>query len=188
MPPPPRSGRRRGPGGESSATVPAIRSKSSLSRAIRQDRRAALVVNTRSRRGQRLYPAVRARLDAAGFDLLGSFPASRPGELGASLAAAIDLRPDLLIVGAATAASARPRTAWPTATWPLVTATLRHVISGARRSMAEPAFLAVSELWLDTDPPLPLDVDGEIRGTTPTRIVLAPNALRVMVTPDFPGT
>ena len=54
--------------------------------------------------------------------------------------------------------------------------------------MAEPAFLAVSELWLDTDPPLPLDVDGEIRGTTPTRIVLAPNALRVMVTPDFPGT
>jgi len=45
------------------------------------------------------YPAVAARLHAAGFDLLSSFPAGRPGRLGASLAAAIDLQPDLLIVG-----------------------------------------------------------------------------------------
>jgi diacylglycerol kinase (ATP) len=320
------------PGGESGATVPAIRSKSSLGQAIMQDKRAALVVNTRSRRGQRLYPAVLARLRAEGFNLLGSFPSSRPGELGASLEAAIDLRPDLLIVGGGdgsiseathrlahrdmalgllplgttnnfartlaiplnlaeaigvltggkvadvdlghagdavfanlvstglsaqvavtvphqlkrvlgraayplTALAALPRhrafraritvgdrtytlnthqlniangsfhggrpiagdtgaddrllLVYPLggpARPSLVTATLRHVISGARRSMAEPAFLAVSELWLDTDPPLPLDVDGELRGRTPTRIVLAPNALRVMVTPDFPDT
>jgi len=54
--------------------------------------------------------------------------------------------------------------------------------------MTEPAFLAVSELWLDTDPPLPLDVDGEIRARTPTQINLAPQALRVMVAPDFPDT
>ena len=40
---------------------PGMRSKSGLSAAIRQGRRAALVVNTRSRRGMRLYPAVRAR-------------------------------------------------------------------------------------------------------------------------------
>jgi diacylglycerol kinase (ATP) len=38
------------------------------------------------------------------------------------------------------------------------------VARGARRTWAEPAFLAVSELWLETDPPLPLDIDGEIRG------------------------
>src|SRR5205085_1593516 len=76
-----------------------MRSKSSLSAAIRQGRRAAVVVNTRSRRGRRLYPAVRARLDASGFDVLGSFPFGRTGGLDDSLAAAIDLRPDLLIVG-----------------------------------------------------------------------------------------
>ena len=76
-----------------------MRSKDGLSAAIRQRRRAALVVNTRSRRGRRLYLAVITRLRAAGFDLLGSFPVRRPGELGASLTAAMNLRPDLLIVG-----------------------------------------------------------------------------------------
>ena len=70
----------------------------------------------------------------------------------------------------------------------LLSATLRHAVFGARRTMADPAFLAVSDLWLDTDPPVPLDVDGEIRGHTPTRITLAPNALRVMVSPSFPDT
>ena len=55
---------------------------------------------------------------------------------------------------------------------------------GGQRS----AFLAVSELWLDTDPPLPLDVDGEIRAQTPARITLAPLALRVMVAPGFHDT
>ena len=76
-----------------------MRSKDGLSAAIRQRRRAALVVNTRSRRGRRLYLAVITRLRAAGFDLLGSFPVRRPGELGVSLTAAMNLRPDLLIVG-----------------------------------------------------------------------------------------
>jgi hypothetical protein len=76
-----------------------MRSKPGLSAAIRKGRRAALVVNARSRRGRRLFPAVRARLLASGFDVLGSFPAGRAGGLGASLAAAVDLRPDLLIVG-----------------------------------------------------------------------------------------
>jgi YegS/Rv2252/BmrU family lipid kinase len=68
----------------------------------------------------------------------------------------------------------------------LLGSTVRHAIAGARRTMQEPAFLAVRELWLHTEPPLPLDVDGEIRGRTPTRIALAPNALRVMVAPAFP--
>ena len=76
-----------------------MRSKPSLSAAIRQDRRAALVVNTRLRRGRRLYPAILTRLREAGFDLWDpSQPAGVVG-LGASLAAAMDLQPDLLIVG-----------------------------------------------------------------------------------------
>ena len=309
-----------------------MRSKDGLSAAIRQRRRAALVVNTRSRRGRRLYLAVITRLRAAGFDLLGSFPVRRPGELGASLTAAMNLRPDLLIVGggdgsiseaarrlacldmalgvlplgttnnfartlgiplnlaeatdvlvagkvadvdlgraggvffanlvsvglSAYVAANVPhqlkrlagRAAYPVTAlaglprhrpfharitvgdqnytldthqlniangsfhagrpitgdasaddrlllvYPLggpgrgalVGATLRHAVFGARRTLAEPAFLAVSDLWLDTDPPLPLDVDGEILGHTPARITLAPNALRVMVEPGFLDT
>jgi diacylglycerol kinase family enzyme len=43
-------------------------------------------------------------------------------------------------------------------------------------------------VWLHTDPPLPLDIDGEISGQTPARITLAPNALRVMTGPGFPDT
>jgi YegS/Rv2252/BmrU family lipid kinase len=309
-----------------------MRSKAELSAAIRRDRRAALVVNTRSRRGRRLYPAVRARLHAAGFGLLGSFPAGRAGGLDASLDSAISLRPDLLIVGggdgtiseaarrlayldmalgilplgttnnfarsagiplglpgaigvltagkvadvdlgqagdaifanlvsaglSAEVAASVPhhlkrvlgRSAYPVtalarlprhrpfraritaggsqhtlvthqlniangsfhagrpitgdtgaddrlllayslggpARRALIAATVRHALLGARRTMKEPGFLAVSELWLHTDPPVPLDVDGEIRARTPARITLAANALRVMVAPGFPDT
>jgi diacylglycerol kinase (ATP) len=309
-----------------------VRSKSGLSAAIREGRRAALVVNTRSRRGRRLYPAVRARLQATGLDLLGSFPADRTGGLGASLAAAMDLQPDLLIVGggdgtiseaarclayqdmalgvlplgttnnfartlgipldvpgavgvlaagkvadvdlgkagdavfanlvstglSSQVAAAVPhrlkrvagRAAYPLtalAALPrhrplhasitadgrqftvdthqlniangsfhagrpitgdtgaddrlllvyrlggptrraLIGATVRHALLGGRRTLKEPAFLAVSELWLDTDPHLPLDVDGEIRAHTPARITLAAQALRVMVAPGFHDT
>jgi diacylglycerol kinase (ATP) len=325
--------------GDGSAAIPGggagragMRGKAALGTAIRQHRRAALVVNTRSRRGKRLYPAVAARLQAAGFDLLGSFPAARPGRLAASLAAAIDLQPDLLIVGggdgsiseaarrlayrdialgilplgttnnfartlgipltvagaagvlttgkvadvdlgragdtifanlvsaglSAHVAATVPhhlkrllgRAAYPVTALAglprhrpfratitagdrhytldthqlniangsfhagrpitgdasaddrlllvyrlggprrlgLLSATVRHAVLGARRTLTEPAFLAASELWLHTDPPLPLDVDGEIAGHTPARIALAPEALRVMVAPGFPDT
>src|SRR5262249_41370547 len=44
----------------------------------------------------------------------------------------------------------------------LIGATVRHAVLGARRTLKEPAFLAVNELWLHTDPPVPLDVGGEI--------------------------
>jgi diacylglycerol kinase family enzyme len=70
----------------------------------------------------------------------------------------------------------------------LIGATARHVLTGARRTQAEPAFLATRDLWLRTEPPLPLDIDGEIHGETPARITLAPNALRVVVGPGFPDT
>ena len=309
-----------------------VRSKSGLSAAIRRGRRVALVVNTRSRRGRRLYAAVQAQLRATGFDVLGSFPAGRPGGLGASLAAAMDLQPDLLIAGggdgtiseaarclayrdmalgilplgttnnfartlgipldvpgaigvlaagkvadvdlgqagdaifanlvsaglSGRVAAAVPhrlkrvagRAAYPLtalAALPrhrplhasitvggrqytldthqlniangsfhagrpitgdagaddrlllvyrlggptrrsLIGATVRHAVLGACRTLKEPAFLAVNELWLHTDPPVPLDVDGEIRAHTPARITLAPQALRVMVAPGFHDT
>jgi YegS/Rv2252/BmrU family lipid kinase len=70
----------------------------------------------------------------------------------------------------------------------LVGATVRQVALGARRTHAESAFLATAELWLATDPPLPLDVDGELSGRTPARVTLVPNALRVMVGPGFRDT
>ncbi|WP_422769913.1 diacylglycerol/lipid kinase family protein [Plantactinospora sp. WMMC1484] len=76
-----------------------MRSKQELDAAIRRERRAALVVNARSRRGRRLHAEARSRLTAAGFTLLGTFPVDRPGELEASLGAAVDLAPDLLAVG-----------------------------------------------------------------------------------------
>ncbi len=307
-----------------------MRSKSDLQAAIRQLRRTALVVNTRSRRGLRLYRAAGGQLAAAGFNLLGSFPVDRPGQLENSLAAALALRPDLLIVGGGdgtlslaarhlayrdvalgilplgttnnfartlgiplqvaaavsvlaggkvadvdlgqadgtffanlvsvglsghVAATVRHdlkrrlgRAAYPLTALArrpghrpfratitagdqnrtltthqlnvangsfhggrlitgdasaddrlllvyglgggsrlaLIAATVRQALLGARRTHAEPAFLATSELRLHTDPPLPLDIDGEIHGQTPVRVTLAANALRVMVAPGFP--
>jgi hypothetical protein len=77
--------------GDGSAAIPhaapgraRMRSKSGLDTAIRQHRRAALVVNTRSRRGSRLYPAIAAgdrycTLDTHQLNIAnGSFHAGRP--------------------------------------------------------------------------------------------------------------
>ncbi|HEU0127242.1 MAG TPA: hypothetical protein VFQ48_01345, partial [Pseudonocardiaceae bacterium] len=70
----------------------------------------------------------------------------------------------------------------------LLAATVRHILTGRRRTLTDAPFLATDDLQLETDPPLPLDIDGEIRGHTPVRIRIVPNALRVMVTADFPDT
>ncbi|MFC7550541.1 diacylglycerol/lipid kinase family protein [Plantactinospora sp. GCM10030261] len=76
-----------------------MRTKQELAAAIRQDRRAALVVNAHSRRGRAHHHAALARITAAGFELLGTYPVDRPGQLEAALAAAVDLGPDLLVAG-----------------------------------------------------------------------------------------
>jgi len=310
-----------------------MRSKAQLQAAIQRHRRAALVVNTHSRRGRRHYQAVRDRLATAGFDLLGCFAVDHPGQLGDTLAAAIALRPDLLIAGggdgtiseaarrlahrdmalgvlplgttnnfartlgiplrvdaavavltagkvadvdlgqvddhpfanlvsvgvSAEVAAHVPawlkrlggRVAYPLTaltrlpghrafharvTTPdgqiqklrthqlniangsfhagtlitgdasaddrllvayalgahgrrhLLAATMQHLVTGRRRTLTMAPFLATGDLWLETDPPLPLDVDGEIRGHTPVRVRIAGQALRVMVTGDFPDT
>lgn len=70
----------------------------------------------------------------------------------------------------------------------LVSAMVRQVVLGRRRSYAERPFLTTEVVDLHTDPPQALDVDGELVGTTPARIDLAPNALRVLVRTDFPDT
>jgi diacylglycerol kinase family enzyme len=305
-----------------------MRSKQELTEAVKLHRRAVLVVNAHSRQGMRLYDAARARLLAAGFDLLHAYPVDRPQELEATLAAALDRGPDLLIAGGgdgtiSTAARllahrdvalgllplgttnnfartvgvpltlddavatlidgkvidvdlglagptpftnhvgvglsadlmlAAPRllkrmigrTAYPITAlalltrhrplrvvvraggrehtfvthqlyvanggfhagrpitadahaddrrlvaypvggrgrWGLLLQTARNVATGHRRTLGEEPFLAVGELWLETDRPARVEVDGEPSGRTPLRIGLAANALRLMAPAD----
>ncbi|WP_428963197.1 diacylglycerol/lipid kinase family protein [Micromonospora fluostatini] len=307
-----------------------MRTKQELSAAIRRHRRAALVINARSRRGRRLYEQARSRLLAASFDLLGTYPVDRPGELERSLAAAVDLGPDLLVAGGgdgtlsaaarllahadmalgllplgttnnfartvgvpidldgavdvlthgkvidvdlglagdmpfanhvgiglsadimrhtphrlkratgrlaypatalallsrhrpmrATVRAAgqeyefvthqlfvanggfqagRPITADADADDRLLVAypvggptrrgllreTARNAVTGHRRTLGDDPFLAVGELWVETDRPARVEVDGELCGRTPIRIGLDANALRVMAAADSP--
>jgi diacylglycerol kinase (ATP) len=69
----------------------------------------------------------------------------------------------------------------------LLTETARNALTGHRRTLHERPFLAVGELWLETDRPAAVEVDGEPCGRTPLRIALDANALRIMAplgTPD----
>jgi diacylglycerol kinase (ATP) len=65
---------------------------------------------------------------------------------------------------------------------------VRQLLVGPRRPVADGPFVRTREVWIDTDPPLPLDLDGEVRGRTPVRITLLPQALRVLVPPGFVDT
>lgn len=67
----------------------------------------------------------------------------------------------------------------------LTAATVRQAVLGPYRPLARTPFLTADRLSLETDPPLDLDIDGEIRGRTPVEISLEANALRVMVDPSF---
>jgi diacylglycerol kinase (ATP) len=69
----------------------------------------------------------------------------------------------------------------------LLRETARNAATGHRRTLREEPFLAVGELWLETDRPARVEVDGEPCGRTPLRIGLDANALRMMApagTPD----
>jgi diacylglycerol kinase family enzyme len=69
----------------------------------------------------------------------------------------------------------------------LLRETARNAASGRRRTLGDEPFLATGELWLETDRPARVEVDGEPCGRTPMRIGLDANALRVMApagTPD----
>ncbi|HEX2316276.1 MAG TPA: YegS/Rv2252/BmrU family lipid kinase [Thermomonospora sp.] len=68
----------------------------------------------------------------------------------------------------------------------LVADTVAHVLAGPRRRLADDMFLNTSrDVRVTTDPPLRIDVDGEIRGRTPVTVSLLPNALRVLVPQSF---
>jgi diacylglycerol kinase family enzyme len=54
--------------------------------------------------------------------------------------------------------------------------------------MAGASFVTGSRMWLETDPPLAADIDGEVRLTTPMTIRTIPNGVRVMVPADFTDT
>jgi diacylglycerol kinase (ATP) len=69
----------------------------------------------------------------------------------------------------------------------LLRETARNAATGHRRTLGDDPFLAVGELWLETDRPARVEVDGEPCGRTPMRIGLDANALRLMApagTPD----
>ncbi|MFI0349028.1 diacylglycerol/lipid kinase family protein [Actinomadura sp. 9N407] len=70
----------------------------------------------------------------------------------------------------------------------LASATARHVLTGPRRSLSEDAFLTTDHVHISTEPPMQVDVDGEIRGRTPMTIRLLGNALRVIVPQSFVDT
>ncbi|MFF4808662.1 diacylglycerol/lipid kinase family protein [Micromonospora chersina] len=68
----------------------------------------------------------------------------------------------------------------------LLRETARNAAAGHRRTLVDKPFLAVRQLWLETDRPARIEVDGEPYGETPVRIGLDPNALRVMAAADSP--
>jgi diacylglycerol kinase (ATP) len=68
----------------------------------------------------------------------------------------------------------------------LMRETFRNTATGHRRSLRTDPFLATGEVWVQTDRPARVEVDGEPGGTTPLRIGLAANALRVMAPPGTP--
>ncbi|GLZ04727.1 hypothetical protein Acsp03_21930 [Actinomadura sp. NBRC 104412] len=70
----------------------------------------------------------------------------------------------------------------------LASATARHVLTGQWRSLNEDAFLTTDHVRIATDPPLNVDVDGEVRGRTPVSVRLLGNALRVIVPGSFHDT
>jgi diacylglycerol kinase (ATP) len=63
--------------------------------------------------------------------------------------------------------------------------TVAQALVGPRRLLAAGPYLTTRELRVETDPPLSLDLDGEVRGTTPVGITVLPDALRVLVPPTF---
>ncbi|UQU67863.1 diacylglycerol kinase [Couchioplanes caeruleus] len=65
----------------------------------------------------------------------------------------------------------------------LLRETARNTATGHRRTLRDEPFLAVGELWLETDRPARVEVDGEPCGRTPIRVGVDPNALRIMAPP-----
>ncbi|WP_433500683.1 diacylglycerol/lipid kinase family protein [Sphaerimonospora sp. CA-214678] len=76
-----------------------MRTKAEHTAAIHDKRMAAVVVNTRSRRGRRRYPEALSLLRARGFLLTGVHAVTDPARLRETIDRALADEPDLLIVG-----------------------------------------------------------------------------------------
>ncbi|WP_405146973.1 diacylglycerol kinase family protein [Sphaerisporangium sp. NBC_01403] len=76
-----------------------LRSKAEHTKAIRDLRRVALVVNTRSRRGRHRYFEALRLLQADGFRPLRTYAVMDPSRLPEIIQEALELQPDLLVVG-----------------------------------------------------------------------------------------
>jgi YegS/Rv2252/BmrU family lipid kinase len=76
-----------------------VRSKAEHTAAIHDQRRAAVVVNTKSRRGRRHYAEVLRLMRAQDFQLTGVHPVTDPSRLRDVLTRALAPEPDLLVVG-----------------------------------------------------------------------------------------
>lgn len=89
-----------GPRGEGQAGADALhRSSSALTAAIHEQRRVAVVINSRSRRGLRQFDVSIQRLRAAGCHLVGTYGVQTLDELKAGLVEALARDPDLVVVG-----------------------------------------------------------------------------------------
>lgn len=65
-------------------------------------------------------------------------------------------------------------------------ATVRHALRGPWLSHHTEPFMTTGRLRVETDPPMPVSIDGEVRAHTPLDVAVAPNALYTMVPQDFP--
>lgn len=68
----------------------------------------------------------------------------------------------------------------------VTTAAVRHSLRGPYLSQHAEPFVTTGRLRIETDPPIPVSIDGEVRAHTPLEVTVAPNALYAMVPRDFP--
>jgi YegS/Rv2252/BmrU family lipid kinase len=87
------------PADASVETAAALERKRALERALRAQHSAVLVVNTRSRRGRRLFEEARRLLVARGTDLAGTYAVRNPARVPEIVAGAVQRGHRLVIVG-----------------------------------------------------------------------------------------
>lgn len=76
-----------------------MRSPSELEALIRQEKRAMLLVNTHSRRGEELFSQSKTLLEERGFKFLGTYPIQNPKLLDMTMNEIMREKPSLVILG-----------------------------------------------------------------------------------------
>lgn len=67
-------------------------------------------------------------------------------------------------------------------------ASAAQAVLGPRRDLMRPMFTSARCIRVQTDPQLPVDIDGELRGLTPLTVTIAGEALRIFAPADFVDT